>query len=204
MPLGHHSPVLFPLWPQLPTPLPSGTCYSWNTKSCSSQIRPAQGPGEERQPRARLFLKKRLLNFSCSLGGPAAAGQGGGGGGGGMAPAATSEITVPRCARGGLDWIYSRRGCSSSRMGWKYLGDEQRWHQGTWFSDGTWWVGVVAGDLEGPLHPQPCHDPTTLGKGQDAAGLWVHGWRCQAPLCPRRPTGRLPAETSPSSSSSAP
>lgn len=58
MPLGHHSPVLFPLWPQIPTPLPSGTCYSWNTKSCSSQIRPAQDPGEERQPRARLFLKK--------------------------------------------------------------------------------------------------------------------------------------------------
>ena len=58
-----------------PTPLPSGTCYSCNVKSCGSQIRPAQGPGEERQPKAQLLVKKLLLNISCSLGGLAAAGR---------------------------------------------------------------------------------------------------------------------------------
>lgn len=61
--------------PASPALLPSGTCYSWNTKSCGSQIRLVQGPGEERQPRARLLVKKLLLNFSCCLGGPAAGGQ---------------------------------------------------------------------------------------------------------------------------------
>lgn len=77
--VGLQSPALLPLWsPGLastPAPLPSGACYSWNTESCGSQIRLVQGPGEERQPRARLLVKKLLLNFSCSLGGPAAAGQ---------------------------------------------------------------------------------------------------------------------------------
>lgn len=77
--VGLHSPALFLLWPpglaSPPTLLPSGTCYSWNTESCCSQIRLVQGPGEERQPRARLLVKKLLLNFSCPLGGPAAARQ---------------------------------------------------------------------------------------------------------------------------------
>lgn len=86
MPLGAqrvlHHPIPLPPWAlglprpsPSPIPLPSGTCYSCNTESCSPQIRPAQGPSEERQPRARLLIKKLLLNFSCSLGGPAAAGR---------------------------------------------------------------------------------------------------------------------------------
>lgn len=60
--------------PALPVLLPSGTCCSCNAKSCSPQIRPSQGPGGERQPKARLVVKKLLLNLSCSLGGPAAVG----------------------------------------------------------------------------------------------------------------------------------
>lgn len=75
-----HSPVPLPPWPLSvppapPAPFPSGTCYSCNAKSCGSQIRPVQGPGEELQPRAQLLIKKRLLNFSCCLGGLAAVRQ---------------------------------------------------------------------------------------------------------------------------------
>lgn len=58
--------------PALPILLPLGTCCSCNTKSCSLQIRPSQGPGEERQPKARLLVKKLLLSLSCSPGGLAA------------------------------------------------------------------------------------------------------------------------------------
>jgi len=71
MPLERDSPIPFPLQPQPPHPTsPGDLLFLEHQKLRLSD----KGPCKEQQPRARLFVKKQLLNFSCSLRRPATGG----------------------------------------------------------------------------------------------------------------------------------